>query len=161
MGKDRDSAAPSGDSQVRQTLATIIIGLSGTIHEGKRVMSLRAKIVVAGPLKSGKSALADFLATQRESPKEQYDATAGVRIQEFEASAPGKSPHSDGPRIAVEMWDTSGDFVKYQQSWPAMQTECDGCLVVVEAETLQSKSTEIAINGSENLCFEHVHQARW
>ena len=34
------------------------------------------------------------------------------RIQEFEASAPGKSPHSDGPRIAVEMWDTSGDFVK-------------------------------------------------
>ena len=35
-------------------------------------------------------------------------------IQEFEATAPGKSPHSEGTRIAVELWDMSGDFVKYE-----------------------------------------------
>eukprot|EP00656_Telonema_subtile_P058338 TRINITY_DN9855_c0_g1_i1.p2 TRINITY_DN9855_c0_g1~~TRINITY_DN9855_c0_g1_i1.p2 ORF type:complete len:118 (-),score=24.12 TRINITY_DN9855_c0_g1_i1:178-531(-) len=107
-------------------------------------MSLRAKIMVVGPMKSGKSAISDFLATQRETPKELYDPTAGVRIQEFETTAAGKSPHSEGTRIAVELWDVSGDFVKYQQTWPAIQADCDGCLFVAEADTMQSKSTEIS-----------------
>ena len=32
---------------------------------------------------------------------------------------------------------------RYQNTWPAVQADCDGCLFVAEAETLQSKSTEI------------------
>eukprot|EP00658_Telonema_sp_P-2_P077959 TRINITY_DN718_c0_g1_i3.p1 TRINITY_DN718_c0_g1~~TRINITY_DN718_c0_g1_i3.p1 ORF type:complete len:217 (+),score=60.00 TRINITY_DN718_c0_g1_i3:179-829(+) len=125
--------------------------------EASLAMSLRAKIMVVGPKQSGKSAISDFLATQRESPKESYDPTAGVRIQEFEMNAPGKSPHSEGPRIGVELWDVSGDFVKYQQTWPAIQVDCDGCLFVAEAETLQSKSTEISDKWFRELVLQTVN----
>merc|ERR1711934_1130292 len=104
---------------------------------------LRAKIMVAGPKQSGKSSISDFLASHRDAPKDNYDPTAGVRIQEFEATVSGSSSNNDGTRIAVELWDMSGDFVKYQNTWPAVQADCDGCLFVAEAETLQSKSTEI------------------
>merc|ERR1711934_137511 len=104
---------------------------------------LRAKIMVAGPKQSGKSSISDFLASHRDAPKDNYDPTAGVRIQEFEATVSGSSSNNDGTRIAVELWDMSGDFVKYQSTWPAVQADCDGCLFVAEAETLQSKSTEI------------------
>merc|ERR1711934_512355 len=105
---------------------------------------LRAKIMVAGPKQSGKSSISDFLASHRDAPKDNYDPTAGVRIQEFEATVSGSSSNNDGTRIAVELWDVSGDFVKYQQTWPAIQADCDGCLFVAEAESLQSKSTEIS-----------------
>lgn len=64
----------------------------------------KAKVLLVGPAKCGKSLLAGFLAevTDKLEPSDGYVPTAGCRILELERDVRGRG------RIPAELWDVSG-----------------------------------------------------
>ncbi|XP_047112935.1 intraflagellar transport protein 22 homolog isoform X2 [Schistocerca piceifrons] len=87
----------------------------------------KVKILLIGPVKSGKSTIANFLSEAADTMSNDYRATRGVRILEFESpnvNVNGKFVTSD-----VELWDCSGNL-KFQQHWPALQYETNGVVLV-------------------------------
>lgn len=80
------------------------------------------KILLVGPSKARKSAVASFLAGVSESVGEGVGPTIGVRILECERA--GRS---------VELWDVSGDQA-FEGTWPAVQKDADGVLLVFDPE---------------------------
>lgn len=80
------------------------------------------KIVVAGPKGSGKTLVANFLASgcSPDLPlsSDTYTPTAGVRILESESR--------DGN---LEIWDASGDH-SYESCWKAIMHNADGIILV-------------------------------
>ena len=67
------------------------------------------KILIIGPVQSGKSSIANFLADREDVLSDSYRPTAAVRIVEFEKEAP-KNPKRPGQeKVLVELWDVSGD----------------------------------------------------
>lgn len=86
-------------------------------------MSSPLKILLVGPSKARKSAIASFLAGVSETVGEGVGPTVGVRILECERSG-----------RAVELWDVSGDQA-YEGTWPAVQKDADGILLVFDPET--------------------------
>ncbi|XP_049811582.1 intraflagellar transport protein 22 homolog isoform X2 [Schistocerca nitens] len=82
-------------------------------------------LISCGP--SGKSTIANFLSEAADTMSNDYRATRGVRILEFESpnvNVNGKFVTSD-----VELWDCSGNL-KFQQHWPALQYETNGVVLV-------------------------------
>jgi intraflagellar transport protein 22 len=53
------------------------------------------KIIIIGPVQSGKSTLTNFIADREDIPSSSYRPTAGVRVLEFEKEAP-KNPKRPG-----------------------------------------------------------------
>ena len=80
------------------------------------------KIVVAGPKGSGKTLVANFLASgcSADLPlsADTYSPTTGVRILESESR--------DGN---LEIWDASGDH-SYESCWKAIMHNADGIILV-------------------------------
>lgn len=82
------------------------------------------KILLVGPSKSGKSALASFLAGISDSavPAHPPLPTVGCRILELERGG-----------VPVELWDVSGDQ-SYENCWPAIKHNADGIIFVYSSE---------------------------
>lgn len=70
------------------------------------------KILVIGPLQSGKSTISNFLAERAEGPSN-YRPTVGVRILEFEKQAPRNPKRPGQDKVLIELWDISGDSKFY------------------------------------------------
>mmetsp|Transcript_38744 Transcript_38744/g.51052 ORF Transcript_38744/g.51052 Transcript_38744/m.51052 type:complete len:181 (+) Transcript_38744:118-660(+) len=86
------------------------------------------KIVVCGPLKSGKSTITNILADQHDQlgqsvGEQSYRPTIGVRILEVE-----KEVFSAG-KVTVELWDVSGDQ-RFESCWPAIQKDSNAVILV-------------------------------
>lgn len=84
------------------------------------------KILLVGPSKSGKSALASFLAGISDGavPAQPPLPTVGCRILELERSG-----------VPVELWDVSGDQ-SYENCWPAIKHNADGIIFVYSSEAV-------------------------
>ncbi|XP_078047622.1 intraflagellar transport protein 22 homolog [Augochlora pura] len=84
------------------------------------------KIVVIGPVRSGKTTIANFLADATEIPYD-YHPTQGVRILEFEL----QDINVNSKNIAkdIELWDCSGDR-KFESCWPAIRKNLNGVILV-------------------------------
>lgn len=94
-------------------------------------MSKTYKIVICGPLKGGKSSLANYLGGATEvigHPNFKYTPTVGVRILECERPV-GMS----GSKVNVELWDVSGNM-DYEACWPAIAKDTHGVLLVYNPE---------------------------
>lgn len=98
------------------------------------------KILVVGPKRSGKSAIANLLAGP-DSPEGMriagipYDETAGCRILEFDFSAERGSSN----KIPIELWDCSGDLM-YESCWPAIKQGAKGVVLVFNPENAAQAS---------------------
>ncbi|KAG8461215.1 hypothetical protein KFE25_002404 [Diacronema lutheri] len=96
----------------------------------------KAKIIVVGPIKSGKTRLVNQIADFESEPNlESYVPTAGVRILEFdrEVSHATKRGGSRAVTLAVELWDCSGDQ-QYEACWPAILAGVVGVILVFNPE---------------------------
>lgn len=115
----------------------------------------KAKIILVGPLKSGKTRLANHIATShiaelesRSAARDNAEAvskpsldaylpTAGVRILEFDREithSTGKRGSARAAQLSVELWDCSGDQ-QYQGCWPAILSGAMGVILVFNPET--------------------------
>ncbi|KAK0170674.1 hypothetical protein PV328_008497 [Microctonus aethiopoides] len=84
------------------------------------------KIVVIGPVGTGKTTIANFLADATDIASD-YRPTQGVRILEFDtANVNVKNKHT---KVDVELWDCSGDK-KFEDCWPAIRQETQGVIFV-------------------------------
>eukprot|EP00051_Salpingoeca_urceolata_P001542 m.41698 g.41698 ORF g.41698 m.41698 type:complete len:190 (+) comp11490_c0_seq3:134-703(+) len=93
---------------------------------------LKAKILLIGPCKTGKSTLADFLSEKATEPSKHYRPTQGVRIQEFEAQA----THPSGGRsdaVQVQLWDVSGDQ-QFKTGWAVIANGASGAVIVTDPD---------------------------
>jgi Rab-like protein 5 len=72
------------------------------------------KLLVVGPLKSGKSTIANIIGEIADGLGDIYRPTHGLRVVECERDPP-PAVASFG-KINLELWDVSGDF-KYEKCW--------------------------------------------
>ncbi|XP_076658133.1 intraflagellar transport protein 22 homolog isoform X2 [Halictus rubicundus] len=84
------------------------------------------KIVVIGPVRSGKTMIANFLADATEIPYD-YHPTQGVRILEFEVQ--NINVNSKNITKDIELWDCSGDH-KFENCWPSIKKHLHGVILV-------------------------------
>ncbi|KNC46633.1 uncharacterized protein AMSG_03070 [Thecamonas trahens ATCC 50062] len=87
-----------------------------------------AKIVLAGPKRAGKSAIANVLA-ENDMDVElamPYHATVGVRILEFARLLDERSS------MEVQLWDTSGDIDAYVSAMPVYMRDAVGVILVLD-----------------------------
>jgi len=123
---------------------------------------VRAKVLVIGPKRCGKTRVADFLAGSSLAPNfEVYNPTKGARILEFEqvAEAGRKSFN-----VSCELWDCSGDRA-YESCWPAILREATGVLLVYDPTIKEqekdielwykSYATRLNLKDSQVLLFAH------
>uniref|UniRef100_A0A915D912 Intraflagellar transport protein 22 homolog n=1 Tax=Ditylenchus dipsaci TaxID=166011 RepID=A0A915D912_9BILA len=90
------------------------------------------KIPILGPLKSGKTSIANYLADSDDSiSNKEYRPTQGVRIVEFESN----QLELEGERVnaEVELWDCSGDR-RFETCWPAIRHHSNGAIFVCNPE---------------------------
>ncbi|KAK6112840.1 ADP-ribosylation factor family protein [Brugia pahangi] len=92
---------------------------------------LKIKILVLGPLKSGKTTISNYLADSNDISFNIHRPTRGVRIVEFESN----DLELNGERVEaeVELWDCSGDK-KYQRCWPAIRRNTHGVILVCKPD---------------------------
>ncbi|XP_024220811.1 intraflagellar transport protein 22 homolog isoform X1 [Bombus impatiens] len=98
------------------------------------------KIIVTGPIRSGKTTISNFLADATEIPYD-YHPTKGVRILEFEV----QNINVNNKHIAkdIELWDCSGDH-KFESCWPAIRKDVHGVILVY--------------NEKSNECLKEIQQ---
>ncbi|CAJ1011461.1 putative Ras of Complex, Roc, domain of DAPkinase [Leishmania naiffi] len=99
----------------------------------------KIKIIVVGPVKSGKTTITNFLSGTRETPMSKYYETNPLRIVETEIELDSMSltdrrvVFSGGDaktkRVVVQIWDLSGNS-KHQAGWPAVANKADGIIFV-------------------------------
>ena len=89
----------------------------------------KVKILVIGPQRSGKTAIANLLGELTDSVSEFYRPTVGVRVVELERDPP-PAVASFG-KINLELWDCSGDF-KYEKCWGPVQKDANGIIFVLD-----------------------------
>ena len=100
---------------------------------GSKGASGSGKVLVVGPVKGGKSAVAnnlyDYYTNTDGVPRTagDYRPTAGVRILEFECP-------TQSAEMNVELWDCSGD-TRYEACWPAMLKGAMGVVIVYNPES--------------------------
>ena len=82
------------------------------------------KVIVIGPVKSGKTLVSNHLANLTSYPSE-YMPTAGVRILEV-----------DDTPAAVQVWDCSGDL-KYDSCWTCITDNAEKLILVVNADATE------------------------
>ncbi|KAK9503969.1 hypothetical protein O3M35_010419 [Rhynocoris fuscipes] len=85
------------------------------------------KILLIGPLKSGKSTIANFLSEAIDYNIDNYRPTPGVRILEYEIR------HNNRTTIEVELWDCSGDE-SFEPFWPVFSWNTQGVVLVFNPE---------------------------
>lgn len=91
--------------------------------------TVRAKVLVMGPKRCGKTRIANFLAKHDEAPNfGAYTPTKGSRILEFEE---GVLAGKKNVTAAVELWDCSGDR-QYEGCWPAILRDVAGVVLVYD-----------------------------
>ncbi|XP_076658134.1 intraflagellar transport protein 22 homolog isoform X3 [Halictus rubicundus] len=91
------------------------------------------KIVVIGPVRSGKTMIANFLADATEIPYD-YHPTQGVRILEFEVQ--NINVNSKNITKDIELWDCSGDH-KYSTIFFFNILFCLQCFIPNAEYTIQ------------------------
>ncbi|CAG9535492.1 unnamed protein product [Cercopithifilaria johnstoni] len=91
------------------------------------IAPLKIKILVLGPLKSGKTTISNYLADSSDISLNTYRPTRGVRIVEFESN----DLELDGERVEaeIELWDCSGDK-QYERCWPVIRHNTNGVILV-------------------------------
>mmetsp|Transcript_24379 Transcript_24379/g.62884 ORF Transcript_24379/g.62884 Transcript_24379/m.62884 type:complete len:201 (+) Transcript_24379:71-673(+) len=105
----------------------------------------RAKVIVVGPSKAGKTRLANQIADFESEPNlESYTPTAGVRILEFdrEITHAAKRGGQHSVSLSVELWDTSGDK-QYESCWPAILTGVVGAILVFDPENASGEKEAV------------------
>ena len=122
---------------------------SGQLHQQS---DLTFKIAVVGPSRSGKTRLANQMAStpflSADIAGHSYSETAAVRIQSFgvnvlaatRSAASGASSQQLLPLgVECELWDVSGSS-QYEQLWPAVCSDLSGVIVVYEAKNTVHQS---------------------
>ena len=127
---------------------------------------IKAKVLVMGPKRCGKTRVANFLAKHDENPdfSAPYKATKGARILEFEE---GVQLGRKNATLNVELWDCSGDR-QYEACWPAILRDAVGVLLVYDPTVKeQEKDIEswyksfcarLGLKDSQVLLFAHQPQ---
>ena len=112
------------------------------------------KIIVVGPVKSGKTELSDILSMMSKGFQGKATPTIALRILEFQTEINVNGLQTN---IAVQLWDTSGDE-KYQMSWPAIAKNADGCVLVYNAhdKTAGKAAENYAKNFAKDLNSKQV-----
>ncbi|XP_071453232.1 intraflagellar transport protein 22 homolog [Hetaerina americana] len=93
----------------------------------------KSKIVVLGPIKSGKTSISNILSNAVERFGGDYRPTKGVRILEFESSY--LQIHERNINTEIELWDCSGDH-KYKHFWPVFLHKAVGCILVYDPSSV-------------------------
>lgn len=105
--------------------------------------AVRAKVLVIGPKRCGKTRIADFLAghSAAAAPSfEVYNPTKGARILEFEqVAASGRK----NMKMSVQLWDCSGDR-QYENCWPAILRDAVGVVLVYDP-TIKEQEKDIEL----------------
>ena len=103
--------------------------------------SVKAKVLVMGPKRCGKTRIANFLAKHDETPNfAVYEPTKGTRILEFEE---GVMAGKKNVTLAVELWDCSGDR-QYEGCWPAILRDACGVVLVYDP-TIKEQEKDIEL----------------
>jgi len=92
---------------------------------------LKAKILVVGPPKTGKTVISNFLSDATENIGTEYRPTKGVRIVEFERrniKIKGRQVHAE-----VELWDC-GSSGNVESCWPIFGKDVNGLLFIFNKE---------------------------
>lgn len=114
----------------------------------------KAKVVVVGPCKSGKTSICNFLSDQGDVLSTNYRPTVGVRILEFENNL---NTSRGQKKIDIELWDCSGNE-SCEGCWPAMASDADGILLVydpMESSTPSIESFYKYFVSGQNIKDEH------
>jgi len=92
---------------------------------------LKAKVLVVGPPKCGKTVLSNFLSDTIENIVQEYRPTKGVRIVEFER----RNLNVKGRRVdaEVELWDC-GSTGNSESCWPIFAKDVNGLIFVFNQE---------------------------
>eukprot|EP01012_Entosiphon_sulcatum_P034163 TRINITY_DN43285_c0_g1_i1.p1 TRINITY_DN43285_c0_g1~~TRINITY_DN43285_c0_g1_i1.p1 ORF type:complete len:206 (-),score=44.15 TRINITY_DN43285_c0_g1_i1:50-667(-) len=104
----------------------------------------RVKILLVGPERAGKSAIANYLAGFRDTPSSDYKPTVALRIHEYEATGLNFNKNTSAlmsakystvgsNRANVELWDVSGS-PRYTSCWPAIMKDVGGIIFVFNPE---------------------------
>ncbi|KAF0306469.1 Intraflagellar transport protein 22 [Amphibalanus amphitrite] len=101
---------------------------------------VKIKLLLVGPVQSGKTHLANFLADAFEFSGDEYWPTKGARILEFDVRDINVNNRKD--KVDVELWDVSGDR-QYEGCWPAIQHEANGVLFVYSASRVERDAREL------------------
>jgi len=94
----------------------------------------KLKICVAGPKCSGKTFLCKLLAEQV-CAIDEYQPTAGVRVQELDYSVEGRS-------MQLQLWDCSGDL-NYAKYSPVLCKDANGVVLVYDASKREEQEQEV------------------
>ena len=96
----------------------------------------KLKIVLAGPCRTGKTTVVNFLSDAKEVSigDSDYWPTHVVRIVEFEQKI---NVANTFVRVDVELWDTSGDL-KFETCWPALSRDSHGVIFVFDPNEVSS-----------------------
>ncbi|XP_076170089.1 intraflagellar transport protein 22 homolog [Ptiloglossa arizonensis] len=92
------------------------------------------KIIVVGPVRSGKTTISNFLADATEIPYD-YHPTQGIRILEFEIQ--NINVNDKNITKDIELWDCSGDH-KFENYWPAIKKDLHGVIFVYSEKSNES-----------------------
>jgi len=103
--------------------------------------------LILGPQQTGKTCIANFLASHQEQPPSEYKETVACRILEYEVDGlnfnrqVGARSFGGSAKGSVELWDISGNH-RYQSCWPAIQKDADGLIFVLNPE-LRAQEKEV------------------
>lgn len=102
------------------------------------------KILVVGPVGSGKTNLVNIICEAGSGIAEDTKPTVGIRIMETQIQI----MHDGLPaNVSVQLWDTSGNE-KYELTWPAISAHADGVIIVYNAfDKAQAASVELYAKG--------------
>ncbi|XP_014300024.1 intraflagellar transport protein 22 homolog [Microplitis demolitor] len=89
------------------------------------------KIVIIGPVASGKTMIANFLADATGMAYD-YRPTQGVRILEFDVL--DVDVKNKKVKVDIELWDCSGDD-KFEDCWSAIKKDIQGLIFVYNKKT--------------------------
>lgn len=105
----------------------------------------KAKILIIGPSRSGKTNIANLLSGTKDTPTTDYKETAPLRILETQLEGVKLAGRrmGKGTKVVIELWDVGGS-PKFQSCWPAMYKNADGIIYVFNPEVKgQEKELEL------------------
>jgi len=117
---------------------------------------LKAKILVVGPPKCGKTVLSNFLSDATENIAMEYRPTKGVRIVEFER----RNLNVKGRRVnaEVELWDC-GSTGNAESCWPIFAKDVNGLLFTFNQElTVGGESTAAQLSAEAASHQKHLEK---
>ena len=95
-------------------------------------MEYALKVLIIGACQSGKSCIANYLASRIDAISSTYRPTVGVRILKCTKNiVHDMAP--EGEKIQIQFWDLSGE-PKYENCWLAAKEDVDGIILVVNGD---------------------------